>query len=389
MKKYNRIIAIVLDSAGIGEQPDSPRFGDSGAHTFKHALEGSGITLENMRRLGLYNITGAQLGPEAPAPIGCYGRMTEISPGKDTTTGHWEMAGLPLDKPFPLFPNGFPKAFIDAFERETGFGTLGNEPASGTEIIERLGPEQLSTGKLIVYTSGDSVFQIAAHESIVPPEKLWEICRTARRLLKGDLCVGRVIARPFTGEAGAFVRTGRRRDFSAEMPGDTMLDLISRAGMDVVAIGKIEDIFAHRGITFSDHASGNPACMTSALRAFKAGYSGLEFVNLVDFDSIYGHRRNPEGYAKALLEFDNWLGALLKLMTPSDLLMITADHGCDPRHHGTDHTREYVPLLIYSPGIAPRDLGTRGSFCDFSATILDALKIQSELPGISCLHEIG
>ncbi len=313
--------------------------------------------------------------------------MTEISPGKDTTTGHWELAGLPLKKPFPVFPNGFPANVIDEFSRRTGRGVLGDEPASGTEIIQRLGPEHLRTGKLIVYTSADSVFQVAAHERIVPPAQLWEYCRIARGLLTGDLCVGRVIARPFVGEPGAFTRTGNRRDFSAEMPGDTMLDLIVRAGQDVVAIGKIEDIFAHRGITRSDHASGNPACMASALAAFRQGYRGLEFVNLVDFDAMYGHRRDPAGYARALGEFDRWLGALLDELTDDDLLIITADHGCDPRHHGTDHTREHVPLVIYSPGLEPGPLGTRTSFCDVAATVLDALGVPAAgLPGVSCIN---
>ncbi len=387
MAKYRRVLLIVLDSVGIGAQPDSAAYGDAGAHTLRHALEGSGVELPTLRALGLYDIPGASLGPGPEHPKGRYGRMTEISPGKDTTTGHWEIAGLPLSKPFPVFPNGFPPELMAEFCRRTGRGALGNEPASGTEIIERLGPEHLRTGKLIVYTSADSVFQVAAHERIVPPQQLWQYCRCARELLTGDLCVGRVIARPFVGEPGAFVRTGNRRDFSAEMPGDTMLDLISRAGLDVVAIGKIEDIFAQRGITYSDHAAGNQNCMSSALNAFRLGYEGLEFVNLVDFDAMYGHRRDPAGYARALGEFDEWLGGLLDELTPHDLVIITADHGCDPRHAGTDHTREYVPLLIYSPRLAPGPLGTRASFCDVAATVLDALDLPAHaLPGESCLR---
>lgn len=384
--RFDRVLLIVLDSAGIGAQPDSPAFGDAGAHTLRHALEGSALELHTLRRLGLYDIPGAWLGPGEPRPLGRYGRMTEVSPGKDTTTGHWELAGLPLEQPFPVFPHGFPAALISEFSRRTGRGVLGNEPASGTEIIARLGKEHMRTGKLIVYTSADSVFQVAAHERIVPPKELWAICRTARDLLTGDLCVGRVIARPFIGEPGAFTRTGNRRDFSADMPGDTMLDLIVRAGQDVVAIGKIEDIFAHRGITRSDHASGNRACVEAALREFRRGYAGLEFVNLVDFDALYGHRRDPAGYARALAEFDAWLGALLDDITARDLLIITADHGCDPRHHGTDHTREYVPLIVYSPGLEPGALGTRSSFCDVAATVLAALGIPAQgLPGMSCL----
>lgn len=385
MALFDRVLAIVLDSAGIGEQHDSAAYGDAGAHTLKHALAGSGIELPNLRALGLYNITGADIGPGASAPKARYGRMSEVSPGKDTTTGHWELAGLPLERPFPVFPHGFPREFMDEFSRRTGRGWLGNEPASGTEIVERLGAEHISSGKLIVYTSADSVFQIAAHESIVPLDELMNCCRIARDMLTGDMCVGRVIARPFTGKPGAFVRTGNRRDFSAIMPGDTMLDMIARAGLDVVAVGKIEDIFAQRGITRSDHASGNPACMTSALNEYRRGFSGLEFVNLVDFDSMYGHRRDPDGYAHALSEFDKWLGEVLNEIGPRDLLMITADHGCDPRHAGSDHTREYVPLLIYSPSLNPGALGTRSGFGHFAATILDALGVEGKVPGKSCL----
>ena len=385
MAKYKRVLAIVLDSVGIGEQEDSAAYGDKGAHTLKHALEGSAVELSTLRSLGLYNIEGADLGAGVDAPKGRYGRMTELSPGKDTTTGHWEIAGLPLKKPFPVFPNGFPQDFLDAFSKRVGRGVLGNVPASGTEIIARLGEEHLRTGKLIVYTSADSVFQIAAHENIVPHEELWRICQIAREMLSGDLCVGRVIARPFIGEVGAFVRTGDRRDFSAVMPGDTMLDEISRAGKDVVAIGKIEDIFAHRGITRSDHAAGNPACMAAARREYERGFNGLEFVNLVDFDMLYGHRRDPQGYARALKEFDIWLKDMLPLIGDDDLIMITADHGCDPKHAGSDHTREHVPLIMYSPSLAPKALGTRMGYYDFAATVMDALGLKSNLPGISCL----
>ena len=387
MALFDRVLAIVLDSVGIGAQEDSAAYGDAGAHTLRHALEGSGIELINLRALGLYNIEGAALGAGISAPLGRYGRMSELSPGKDTTTGHWELAGLPLDRPFPVFPHGFPRELMDEFSRRTGRGWLGNEPASGTEIIERLGREHMRTGSLIVYTSADSVFQIAAHEDVVPPEELWRYCRIARELLTGELCVGRVIARPFTGKPGAFVRTGNRRDFSAMMPGDTMLDCIARAGLDVVAVGKIEDIFAHRGLTRSDHASGNTACMTSTRREYERELHGLELVNLVDFDSLYGHRRDPYGYAQALAEFDAWLGEMLPLIGPRDLIMITADHGCDPRHAGSDHTREHVPLVIYSPSLAPGPLGTRTGFCDFSATVLDALGVSAALPGKSCLGE--
>ena len=386
MARYDRVLAIVLDSVGIGAQGDSPAYGDAGAHTLRHALEGSGIELTALKRLGLYNIDGADLGAGAASPEGRYGRMTELSPGKDTTTGHWEISGLKLERAFPTFPHGFPTEFLDEFCARVGCsGWLCNEPASGTEVIARLGEEHLKTGKLIIYTSADSVFQIAAHESVVPHEQLWHICEIAREMLTGELCVGRVIARPFVGEPGAFVRTGNRRDFSAMMPGDTMLDVIERAGMDVVAIGKIEDIFAHRGITRSDHAAGNPACMEAARREYERGFHGLEFVNLVDFDMLYGHRRDPAGYANALLEFDKWLSGMLSEIGPRDLIMITADHGCDPKHAGSDHTREHVPLIMYSPSLTPGDVGTREGFYDFEATVLDALGIKSALPGVSCL----
>lgn len=385
MAKYDRVLAVVLDSVGIGEQQDSPAYGDAGAHTLRHALEGSGVELKTLRKLGLYNIEGAQLGAGVDKPLGRYGRMTELSPGKDTTTGHWEIAGLQLERAFPTFPHGFPVDFLERFCARVGHGWLCNEPASGTEVIARLGEEHLKTGKLIIYTSADSVFQIAAHESVVPHEELWHYCEIAREMLTGDMCVGRVIARPFKGEPGAFVRTGDRRDFSAMMPGDTMLDVIKRAGMDVVAIGKIEDIFAHRGITRSDHAAGNPACMAAAKREYERGFKGLEFVNLVDFDMLYGHRRDPAGYAHALYEFDKWLCDMLGEIGPRDLIMITADHGCDPRHAGSDHTREHVPLIMYSPTLEPGALGTRTGFFDFAATVLDALGLENTLAGKSCL----
>ena len=389
MARYDRVLAIVLDSVGIGAQGDSPAYGDAGAHTLRHALEGSGIELTALKRLGLYNIEGADLGAGAVSPEGRYGRMTELSPGKDTTTGHWEISGLKLERAFPTFPNGFPTEFLDEFCARVGCsGWLCNEPASGTEVIARLGEEHLKTGKLIIYTSADSVFQIAAHESVVPHEQLWHICEIAREMLTGELCVGRVIARPFIGEPGAFVRTGNRRDFSAMMPGDTMLDVIERAGMDVVAIGKIEDIFAHRGITRSDHAAGNPACMEAARREYERGFHGLEFVNLVDFDMLYGHRNDVEGYAAALEYFDSRLPELLGAMKDGDFVIITADHGCDPCFPGTDHTREYIPILAFGKDIQPVSVGTRNSFADIGATVYRYLTDEKFGAGESFLNLI-
>ena len=332
-----------------------------------------------MSTLGLGNIRGWKAYADEE-PIGCYGKMAEVAPGKDTTTGHWELAGLQLEKPFPTYPNGFPDEVIRAFEEETGMSVIGNKPASGTAIIEELGPEHLRTGALIVYTSADSVFQIAAHEGVVP----------ARRLLKGEHNVGRVIARPFVGEVGSFTRTDNRRDFSVDPLGVTMLDIIKDAGKDVIGVGKIEDIFNHRGLTRSDHAAGNPACLDSTVSFLKKdNWQGLMFVNLVDTDSKYGHRNDPKGYAGALEEFDKRLPEIIRLMSEDDLLMIVADHGCDPCFPTTDHTREYVPLLVWGLGLKEGvDLGTRSTFADAAKTTLDALGIANTLPGTSFYQDI-
>ena len=383
-----RVVLIVLDGTGIGELPDAERYGDKGADTLGHVLASQHPDLPNLTSLGLGNIRGfADYADEEP--IGCYGRMAEQSPGKDTTTGHWEMAGLPLEHPFPTYPNGFPEEVVQAFERETGMKMIGNKPASGTAIIEELGLEHLRTGNPIVYTSADSVFQIAAHESIIPVLTLWDICRTARRMLTGKHAVGRVIARPFTGEPGSFVRTDNRRDFSIDPLGITMLDLIKDAGRDVIGVGKIEDIFNHRGLTRSDHAAGNPACMDSTIEFLKKRWQGLMFVNLVDTDSKYGHRNDPVGFAAALEDFDRRLPEIIRLLDEDDLLIITADHGCDPCYHTTDHTREYVPLLVWGLGLKEGvDLGTRTSFCDVAKTTMDALGIKNDLPGTSFFDDI-
>ena len=384
MKKMRRVVLIVLDACGIGELPDAAKYGDVGANTLGHVVEKMKPELPNMSSLGLGNIGGWKDYMDEE-PIGCYGKMAEQAPGKDTTIGHWEMAGLIMDKPFPTYPHGFPKEVIDQFEEETGMQVIGNKPASGTQIIEELGPEHIQTGKLIVYTSADSVFQIAAHEGIIPPMDLWHICRQARRILTGENAVARVIARPFIGVPGAFERTANRRDFSVDPMGDTMLDVLKSAGKDVIGVGKIEDIFNHRGLTRKDHAAGNPACIDSTIEFLKKDYwSGLLFTNLVDTDMLYGHRNDPEGFARALEEFDRRLIEIIRLLREDDLLIITADHGCDPCDVSTDHTREYVPLMVWGLGVNEGvNLGVRKTFADVAKTALEALGVPNTLPGAS------
>ncbi|MBR0463032.1 MAG: phosphopentomutase [Clostridia bacterium] len=384
-----RVVLIVLDGCGIGAMPDASRYGDAGADTLGHVLQSQKPSLPNMSSMGLGNIRGWKAYGD-DEPIGCFGKMAEQSPGKDTTTGHWELACLPIEKPFPTYPNGFPPEIIEAFETETGMKILGNKAASGTAIIDELGREHLRTGNPIVYTSADSVFQIAAHESVIPVLTLWDICRTARRILTGEHAVGRVIARPFVGEPGSFVRTDNRRDFSVEPFGDTMLDVIKNAGYDTIGVGKIEDIFNHRGLTRSDHCAGNDACITSTVEYLKKqNWSGLLFVNLVDTDSKYGHRNDPSGYSAALELFDRRLPEIIRHLDEDDLLIITADHGCDPTYPTTDHTREYVPLLVWSLGIREGvDLGTRAAFSDVGKTGLEALKVNNDLPGTSFWKQI-
>ena len=384
-----KAILIVLDSVGIGALEDAAAYGDAGADTLGHIINACNPHIPNMMALGLANIDGVSFGGAVDAPCGCYGKLKEVSAGKDTTTGHWEIAGVQLARPFPTFPEGFPQDFIDAFEKATGRGTLGNKPASGTAILDELGEEHIATGKLIVYTSADSVFQIAANEAVVPLEELYRYCEIAREMLTGDLEVGRVIARPFIGEkAGAFTRTGGRRDYSA-VPPDTMCDLLERSGRTVYAVGKIEDIFCMRGITRSNHAAGNAACMEAAFAAMKEDFDGLLFVNLVDFDMVYGHRRDVAGYAKALETFDAQIPEIMALMGGEDLLILTADHGCDPCHTGTDHTREHVPVLIWGKNVKPGvNLGVRDTYADLSATVLDFFGVENTLKGTSFLGDI-
>jgi len=372
--RFNKVLWLVLDSVGVGEMPDAAQYGDRGANTLAHTAEAvGGLRLPNMGRLGLGNVTEVRGVAKTASPDGHFGRMAEASAGKDTTTGHWEMAGVILDQPFAVFTDtGFPPELMEAFRRESGFDWIGNYAASGTEIIARLGPEHQRTGKLIVYTSADSVFQVAAHEETVPLERLYEACKVARRL--GDQYrIARVIARPFVGTEGAYKRTYNRKDFSMEPPKATVLDLLTAASVPVVGVGKIHDIFAGRGLGESIHTEGNSDGLVKTEEALRRLGRGLVFTNLVDFDMVYGHRRDPRGYAQALEEVDAFLPRLIAALGPTGLLLITADHGCDPTATwSTDHTREYVPLLVWHQGIKPgsgQDLGTRKTFADLGQTV--------------------
>ena len=383
-----RVIWIVLDSVGVGALPDAAAFGDEGANTIGHIAEKMNLNIPNMLSMGLSQLPGLNLPQTYGA--GAYGRALEKSAGKDTTTGHWEMAGVTVKTPFPLYPDGFPKEVMDAFEAAIGTKTLGNKPASGTEILEELGEEHMKTGYPIVYTSGDSVFQIACHEEIYPVDKLYEMCEIARQQLQGEHGVGRVIARPFIGTGkGHFQRTGRRRDFSLKPIAPSVLDVLKEAGYETLGVGKIEDIFAHQGLTGSNHAAGNPACIDATIEYMKQDFDGLLFTNLVDTDSIYGHRRDVEGYGKALEYFDARLPEIQALMGDDDLLILTADHGCDPTYKGTDHTREYAPLLLWKKHmVGQHPIGTRETFADTAATICDFFGLPERFGAKSYLHEI-
>ena len=367
-----RVFLIVLDSVGAGALPDAALYGDEGANTLAHTIEGGNPSLPNMAAMGLGAI------PTIPYAVpqdaaGAFGRAMEVSAGKDTTTGHWEISGVTLPKAFPTFPDGFPPEVIQAFEKAIGRKSLGNYASSGTTILDELGEEHLKTGFPIVYTSADSVFQIAANESIVPVAQLYQWCEAARKILTGDYAVGRVIARPFVGEkAGAFTRTPHRKDFSLDPTGLTILDALVAAGFYTYGVGKIEDIFNYRGLTDSIHAAGNAACMQEWLLSMQKDFEGLVFVNLVDTDMIYGHRRDVQGYAASMAAFDVELGKAKAMAREGDLILITADHGCDPTFHGTDHTREHAPILAWTPGMRGLiDLGTRTSFADIAATIAE------------------
>lgn len=383
-----RVFLTVLDSVGIGEMPDADRFGDAGSNTIAAAASSPYFSMPNMQKLGFFNIDGVTCREGAKKPQGAFARMTERSQGKDTTIGHWEIAGVVSERPLPTFPEGFPKELIEAFEKETGRGVLCNRPYSGTEVIKDFGREHMETGKLIVYTSADSVFQIAAHEAVVPVEELYRYCEIARRLCTGAYGVGRVIARPFEGE-WPYKRTSRRHDYSLEPPKKTMLDDIKAAGQEVLAVGKINDIFAGRGITDMVRTVDNADGIDKTLDYAKREFNGICFTNLVDYDMLYGHRNDVEGYAKALTYFDNRLPELLAALGEDDILMITADHGCDPSTPSTDHSREYTPLVIAgNPVKAGVNLGTRKTFADIAATILDYLGVQGETAGESFLKEI-
>ena len=373
----NRVTIIVLDSVGIGEMPDADKYGDKGSDTLGNISKvRGGLNLPVMANLGLGNIHEIIGVPPAENPNGLYGKMAETSNGKDTTTGHWEIAGIITEMPFPTYPNGFPDEVIKPYEELIGTKTLGNYPASGTVIIEELGEEHMKTGYPIVYTSADSVFQIAAHEDIIPIPRLYEICDIARKLLTGKHMVGRVIARPFTGKPGSFSRTSRRHDYSVSPPEKTLLNYLQDAGYDVIGVGKIKDIFNGSGVTESHKMNGNMSGLEVTRELLKKESKGLIFTNLVDFDMIYGHRNNVEGYAKALEETDQFLPQILDAMKMDDLLIITADHGCDPTTPSTDHSREYIPLLVYSPAIKGGvNLGVRKSFSDIAKTIDDIFKL--------------
>ncbi|MBQ8324185.1 MAG: phosphopentomutase [Clostridia bacterium] len=370
-----RVFLIVLDSVGIGEAKDAAAFGDGGAHTMKSISDSSYFAVPNLLSLGLGNIPGLSFLGTTPAPLAAYARVEEQSAGKDTTIGHWEIAGLLSPRPLPTYPEGFPADLLAEFSRRVGREVLCNKPYSGTEVIKDYGDEHVNSGALIIYTSADSVFQIAAHEEIVPVETLYEYCRIARELLAGEHAVGRVIARPFLGENGNYKRTANRRDFSLEPTGETVLDVLQKQGLDVLSIGKIRDIFAGRGITESHPTHGNEEGMEVLLELQKKDFHGLCFANLVDFDMLYGHRNDIHGYAKALSAFDAWLPAFLAGMQDEDLLLITADHGCDPGDISTDHTRENVPLLLYGKRVKPVCLGVRNTFADIAATVADYLGV--------------
>ena len=369
-----RVILIVLDSVGCGEMPDAAEYGDEGSNTLLAASKSPFFKMENMRKLGYFNIEGIDIGEKPADPEGAFARLSELSKGKDTTTGHWEMAGVISTSPMPTYPNGFPKEVIEEFDKKTGRKAICNLPYSGTQVIEDYGKQHMETGDLIVYTSADSVFQIAAHEDIVPVETLYEYCRIAREMLQGEHGVGRVIARPFIGEPGSFKRTERRHDFSLEPTGRTMLDILKDEGYDVLSVGKIIDIFAERGITDYIRTSGNPDGIEKTIEWMDRDFNGIMFVNLVDTDMIYGHRNDVDGYAKALTYFDEQLPRILEKMREDDVLMITADHGCDPSTPSTDHSREYVPLVITGEPVKyGMDYKTLNGFDHISSSILSYL----------------
>ncbi len=385
-----RVFLIVLDSLGIGEMPDSADYGDVGVNTLRSISRSEKFNITNLKRMGLFNIDGVDYLEGINEPEGAYGRLSELSKGKDTTIGHWEIAGIVSENPLPTYPEGFPPEIIEEFSKKTGRGFICNKPYSGTEVIKVYGDEHVKTGDLIVYTSADSVFQIAAHEDIVPVETLYEYCKIAREMLRGEHGVGRVIARPFIGESGSYERTSRRHDYSIEPPAKTMLDALMEKGLSTIAVGKIYDIFAGKGISEHVYTSGNTDGMAKTLEYVKSDFEGLCFVNLVDFDMLYGHRNNIDGYAAALTEFDCWLSDFIPLMREDDLLIITADHGCDPGYVvSTDHSREYVPVILFGNCIKATNLGTKGGFSSIGKTILEYFSSNAEIDGKSFLSEVA
>lgn len=384
-----RVFLIVLDSFGVGNAPDAAAFGDEGSNTFKACYNFGKLNIPNMKKLGLFNIDGVDFGEREKEPLGAYARLVEESAGKDTTIGHWEITGIISEKPLPVFPNGFPDEIIKEFERRTGRKTLCNKPYSGTEVIKDYGEEHMKTGALIVYTSADSVFQVAANENVVPVKKLYEYCEIARDILKGDYAVGRVIARPFVGTSPEnFVRTSNRHDFSLLPPSKTMLDILKDNGKDVLSVGKIIDIFAGQGITEFIRTVSNADGMIKTVEFQKKDFDGLCFVNLVDFDMKYGHRNDVAGYTNALNEFDIALGDFMKNMREDDVLMLTADHGCDPSTPSTDHSRECVPLIICGNNVKSGNLGTRKGFTCIAKTILSMFNLKNTFFGEDLAPEI-
>lgn len=389
MKELNRVFLIVLDSFGIGEMPDAVEFGDVGSNTLASIAKSTKYHTPMLQKLGLFNIDGVTVGEKESCPLGSFARMKEASRGKDTTIGHWEIAGVISHEPLPTYPNGFPEEVMEEFEKQTGRKTLCNLPYSGTEVIAKYGKEHVDTGALIVYTSADSVFQIAAHEDIVPIDELYRYCEIARNILHGKHGVGRVIARPFTGVEGDYKRTSNRHDFSLVPPKDTMLDQLIANGFSTYGVGKIYDIFAGKGIQHTQRIKNNTEGMDRTLELQKEDFKGLCFVNLVDFDMTYGHRRDIDGYAQAATEFDVQLETFMNNMRDDDVLMITADHGCDPGYTGTDHTREHTPFLIYGKQIkGNHSMGTRDSFADIAATVLELLGVENNTDGKSVASQV-
>ena len=391
MTALKRAILVVLDGVGVGANPDAQAYGDDGASSLEHCAKAiGGLALPSLGSIGLGNITPIQGTPPTDHARGSYGRMAEAAAGKDSTTGHWEMTGVVLQKPLPTYPLGFPPDIVAAFEKAIGRKVIGNKVASGTEIIKELGEEHVRTGFPILYTSADSVFQLAAHQEVIPLQELYHMCEIARHMLTGEHAVGRVIARPFIGTSGAFKRTEHRRDFSLQPLGTTLLDLLKADGKDVIGLGKIEDLFAGRGLTQRDHTETNSEGMKATLNWLDHDFNGLLFVNLVEFDMLWGHRRDSSGYARALRAVDTWFVQVQQVMRPEDAIFFTADHGVDPTYRGTDHTREYVPLLAYGVHVrAGVDLGTRSTFADLGQTLAQAFGVGQLAAGTSFAHELG